>query len=140
MKERWAGNWILPKEVKQPHRTKSRGIGGPGGPLRSNDYKVIDRLELGLRSNPVPLGMPGDAIERTSIKGILERLWRNNNIRKQFSAEGRCVECWARGKRKPRMINGRKFCLLHEYLRGERLLGIKMTGNTYRTTQWERSL
>lgn len=140
-KERWEGNWILPrKSPRQPHKTKSRGIGGPGGPLRTSDARVAEHLERGLKSNPIPLGFVSDNPIPVSIRNQLERLWRIPTIRRQFSMLANCRECWVRGKRTPRAVNSRKRCLLHEYLKGEKLLGLVSTGNTYDTIQFKRSL
>lgn len=141
--EAWAGNWILPNQglTKQPHRTRSRGIGGPGGPLRTSDGRVAERLEHGLHSNPIPLGFVNGDPAPTNIRQQLERLWGMGGVRKQFSAVARCKACWTRGKRKVQYVNGRKLCLLHEYLRGEGLLGrvVVIDTSTNKTT-WRNSL
>ena len=139
VKEPWAGNWVIPKEVRQPHRTKSKGIGGPGGPIRTKDSAVAEALEHGLKCNPIRLGMTGDSKVTTRLQEILTRLWRNPSIHKQFSAHAQCWACVERGKPDPIAVNGRRLCLLHEYLRGEGLLGFWIEGKTYKEAKVRQS-
>lgn len=120
---------------------KSRGLEGPGGPVRTSDYRRTDSLEVwGVQCNPGRLGMVGEQRTIVAIKPLIERLSRHPSIRKQFSQLAQCVACVEREKPDPRYVNGRGLCLAHEYLRGEGLLGYVVRGNTYATCRIEKSL
>lgn len=95
--------------VRQPHRTKSRGIGGPGGPLRSSDARVSLAVEAGARGR---VGLT-EGEWRREVKKPLPFQGRAS---RRFSDQGYCRVCkqypktFGRGKRP---VDGSRLCVIH---------------------------
>lgn len=107
--ERWEGNWILGRtEVRQPHRTRSRGIGGPGGPLRSTIPDVGVLIEAGARG-------PG-LCDDPWVREAPRPLKFTPKLSKRFSVMGQCSVCVDYPKTygtQDRPIDGSGMCLEH---------------------------
>lgn len=95
--------------VRQPHRTKSRGIGGPGGPLRTTDAQVSLAVEAGVTGR---VGLTGGEWAREKKKPFTF----TGALSRRFSRLGRCRLCreypqtYGRGKRP---VDGTGLCVEH---------------------------